>query len=284
MFFLLSWTLSRGFLDAVRADEFLRSGPKVCVKFLPPSAWPHLYESLVCGVDLPAGEARQLFVDTGLIHVMVVSGSHLVFLEVFLGFLSPLLRLAVLGGYSFLVGFQAPVMRAFLRRAIGPALVRQKGLTSLQIEAATVVLALSLYPPWILSRSFLMSWMCGLAMCSPRLWVKRPHIDLAVKCYAFLLPFCGGSPLSILWNILLAPFVGILLFPASLLVVIFPPLHGLTDILWTAFIALLKLGPQSTPWLTFFSAQELCWLPAVVHMALLVMEVRWRRAHAFSYS
>lgn len=284
MFFLLSWVLSRGFLDALGADAFLRSGPKLCVDFLPASAWRPLYESLVCGVELPPSEARQLFIDTGLIHVMVVSGSHLVFLEMFLGFLSPLVRLSFLGGYSFLVGFQAPVIRAFLRRAIGPMLVKQKGLTSLQIEAATVLLALLIYPPWILSRSFLMSWMCGLAMCAPRLWRTHPNLDLAVKCYLFLLPFCAGSPLSILWNALLAPFVGILLFPASLLVVVVPPLHGLTDLLWTAFIALLKLGPQAPPWLTFFSARELCWMPGLVHIALLVMEVRWRRAHAFSYS
>ena len=284
MFSLIAWLISRGFFHSLDVANVFRSGPKVCVGILPVTDLHILYEALVCGVDLPPGEPRQLFIDTGLIHVMVVSGSHLVFIEGFIGYLPMRLRLALLATYSYLVGFQAPVVRALVRRAIGPGVTRRWGLTSLQVEAATAITALLLYPPWLLSRSFLMSWMCGLAMCAPPIWPKHPHWDLALKCYLFLLPFTASSPLTIGWNALLAPFIGILLFPACVLAMIIPPLHVCTDFLWIALLRLLHMGPQSEPMQVFFSAGHIWWVPVVVHLTLLVAEVQWRRAHAFSYS
>ena len=265
-------------------EPIFSSGPGVCERVLPTSDLHILYSALICGINLPAGQAKQLFVDTGLIHLMVVSGSHLVFLEILLGFLPRGGRLGFLGAYCYLTGWQAPVMRAFLRRWIGPWLKLRSGLTSLQIEAAAVVLALLLYPQWLISRSFQMSWMCGLALCAPPLFPRWPHFDLALKAYAFLLPYCWASPSSIAWNTLLAPFVGFILFPACLLAIVIPPLTQLSDLLWRAFLGILRLGPQGEPLGLFFAAPTLCWVPVVTHVLLLVWEVRWRRASAFSYS
>src|SRR5262245_6137827 len=91
-------------------------GPEFCQYALPVSPYRALYAALVCGVSLPSGHEKQIFVDTGLIHLMVVSGSHLVFIERLTGFLPNSIRLVLGGAYAFLTGFQAPVMRAWMRR------------------------------------------------------------------------------------------------------------------------------------------------------------------------
>ena len=225
-----------------------------------------------------------MFVDTGLIHLMVVSGSHLVFIEMLLGFLPARIRMLILAAYCYLTGFQAPVVRAFLRRLIGPALIKWSGMTALQVEAATVVAALALYPQWLSSRSFLMSWMCGLALAAPKIFPRAPHFDLALKAYIFLLPFCWASPVSVAWNTLLAPFVGFILFPFCIVGIVIPPLVFVSDGLWRAFLGLLEIGPQGDPTGLFLSSWQLCWVPFLTHALLLVTEVRWRRALAFSVS
>jgi hypothetical protein len=251
---------------------------------MPTSQLRSLYDALICGTNLPPGHEKQIFVDTGLIHLMVVSGSHLVFLEMLLAFLPSGVLKILLGGYCYLTGFQAPVVRAFLRRVIGPSLRAWSGMTSLQIEAAAVLLALALYPEWLGSRSFLMSWMCGLALAAPKIFPRAPHFDLALKAYVFLLPFCWASPVSVAWNTLLAPFVGFILFPVCILAIFIPPLVAVSDWMWWAFLKILDLGPQGEPWGVFLSSWSLCWIPIAAHLALLVWEVKWRRACAFSVS
>jgi predicted membrane metal-binding protein len=266
------------------AETFLRSGPDFCLRVLPTTPMQPLYNALVCGANLAASHEKQIFVDTGLIHLMVVSGSHLVFIEILLGFLPRFFRVLVLGAYCYLTGLQAPVIRAFLRRLIGPWLTDLSDLTSLQLEAVTVLVALTLYPEWLLSRSFLMSWMCGLALCAPKMIPKFPHLDQALKSYFFLLPFCWASPMTVAWNTLLAPFVGFILFPACILAILIHPLVVVSDLMWSAFLGILNLGPQASQLPVFLSSWELCWIPVVAHILLLYMEVKWRRAAAFSCS
>jgi hypothetical protein len=215
---------------------------------------------------------------------MVVSGSHLVFLEILTVFLPVRIRLTILAAYCYFTGFQAPVVRAFLRRTLSRPLTDLSGLTSLQIEAAAVIVALALYPPWLGSRSFLMSWMCGIAMCSPPIFKKFRHLDMALRAYLFLLPFCWASPVSVAWNTLLAPFVGLILFPLSLGAMILPVVTPLSDLMWRGFLGILDLGPHGAQLSFYVSSWGLCWLPPLVHGFLLYMEVRWRRESAFSYS
>ena len=42
-----------------------------------------IYKSLICGKRLPTGHIKEIFVKGGLIHLTVVSGAHLLFLEKF---------------------------------------------------------------------------------------------------------------------------------------------------------------------------------------------------------
>ncbi len=253
-----------------------RQGPEFCSTLLPTSPHHALYAALICGIPLSASEEKRIFLDTGLIHILVVSGAHLIFLERLTLWLPARARLSVLGVFCWLTGFGAPVVKAFLRRALEP---RLHGWTTIQCEGAAVAAALLLFPPWIVSRSFLMSWTCALAFALPPL-LPRP-VDASVKVFILLYAFSAASPLTVLWNALVAPFVGELLFPASLTTIALPALTPLVDQLWSALLWILELGPQGRAAEWFWPARQLLWIPLFTHIFLLMMEVRWRRARAF---
>jgi hypothetical protein len=260
------------------------SGQEFCGTILPNSQYIELNRALVCGVDLPPGEVKDLLIGSGLIHLMVVSGSHLVFWEELLFFLPRRVRLAWLTIYAYLTGFQPPVVLALVRRWVAPHLNRRYGFTSLQTEAAAVLAVLIFLPSWILSRSFLMSWGCAVALTSPA-WLKgRRFLDPSLKVYFFLWPFCAGGPLTILWNACLAPFVGLALFPAKLFSLIVRPLDGLTDRLWWIFLEILKAAPPGESTGIFISSAWLWPWPLLLHLLFLEGEIRWRRASAYSCS
>ncbi len=214
--------------------------------------------------------------------MIVVSGAHIAFLEITISFAPKAIQTFILALYAFLVGLQPPVVRALLRRWLSPSLERSFAMTNLQIEASTIVVALLIYPPWIISRSFLMSWMCGLALSAPRPKFLPRIFEQALLCYLFLLPFCWAAPISILWNTLVAPVVGAVLLPARMLTALIHFLSWLTDYLWKIFIFIIEQGPQTPPLLVFVDSKLLICLPLLTHFVLLIAEVKWRRAYAFS--
>lgn len=254
----------------------LQHGPRWCQSLLPNTAHHALEAALVCGISLPPGTDKQLFLDTGLIHIMVVSGAHLIFLE---SLLPPRVRLPVLAFYCWMTGFGPPVVKAFAHR-IAESQLKPRGWTSLQAEAAAVLVTLTIWPFWITSRSLQMSWMCFLALSLPPLF-RWKAFDQSLKTYLLLFLFVGASTLSIFWNTLIAPLVGTILFPCSLTLLILPVLAPLVERVWDVFLFLLNWGPKSQPAAWFFSSRDLFWLPLTLHICLLIREVRCRRAQAF---
>lgn len=260
----------------------VQHGPSVCLYSLPHGRHVELYAALVCGIPISASQEKQLFLDSGLIHILVVSGAHLLFLESLLYWLPLRWRIAALGFYCWLTGFGAPVLKAFLRRIV-ECWLRPKGFSGLQMEAGAVLATLCFCPAWIFSRSLQMSWMCALAMQLPR-WLAWAAADQALKAYVLLFVFCGSPVVTVAWNTLLAPLVGFVLFPLCLVAVVLPFVVPLVDGCWDVFLFLLRLGPKSDPQAWFLTAKDLFWLPPLLHLALLVREVRWRRARAFLLS
>ena len=260
--------------------DVLQQGPILCKRALPPSEFLHLYSALVCGTPLHTGEERRLFLDSGLIHILVVSGAHLMFLESLLGFLGARTRMVLLAAYCWLTGFGAPVVKACARRVLeSPS--RRYGWSGLQTEAASVLICLIFVPEWLVSRSFLMSWICALTFLLPPLF-RWKVLDQALKAFALLYMFCPSSPFTILWNVALAPLVGIVLFPASLLVVVMPWFTGVVDGAWFLFLEALRFGPKAPPEIWYLPTAPLLWWPIGVHGFLLWNEVRWRRARLFA--
>jgi predicted membrane metal-binding protein len=262
------------------STNVLQQGPALCLSLLPASSHRDLIASLICGIPLSSGEVKQVFLDTGLIHLMVVSGAHLLFLESLVARAPLRWRLGLLGLYCWLTGFGAPVVKAFLRRA-AEVLLRPLGWSGLQIEAVAVLLSLFCYPWWLNSRSLQMSWMCGLALSLPPI-LRWRAFDQALKAYLLLFIFVGSSVVSIGWNTLVAPIVGAILFPISLALLILPFLAPWVDLVWDLFLWLLAWGPKSPPAAWFISSRDLFWVPFFLHIFLLTREIRWRRAFAFS--
>ncbi|NJL24231.1 MAG: hypothetical protein HC902_02985 [Calothrix sp. SM1_5_4] len=219
--------------------------------------------------------------DSGLIHILVVSGAHLHFLERLSFWIPERGRLILCTIYCWLTGFGAPVVRALIRRVCSN-LFRSWAWTPLQVEAKTTLLLLMIHPQWLVSRSFLMSWMCALALQAPLPLPKWRPLNMSLKCYLFLFPFCAASPLSILWNSLVGPAVGGILFPASLAAIALPWIQPATDQIWRVFLAVLELGPKGPPVDDGFHILTIWWIPMVVHAGLLYGEWKWRREHAFS--
>lgn len=255
----------------------LQQGPVLCESLIPQGLHHALEAALVCGRSLPPGSAKQLFLDTGLIHIMVVSGAHLIFLE---SLLPRRVRMPVLALYCWLTGFGPPVVKAFAHR-LAEWKLKPLGWSALQAEAVAILATLLVCPFWLTSRSLQMSWMCFLALSLPPL-IRWRALDQSLKTYALLFLFVGSSLISVGWNTLVAPFVGVILFPLSLMLLVLPMLGPLVDGVWNVFLGLLNWGPKSEPAAWFLSSRDLFWLPLGLHILLLIREVRWRRARAFS--
>ena len=260
--------------------DVLQQGPALCRGLLPSSVHFELYSGLICGTNLPANVDKQVFLDTGLIHIMVVSGAHLLFLEAMLAKAPGWIRLPTLGVYCWLTGFGPPVMKAFAHRVLETWL-KPKFWRPIQVDAVAVVVLLLIRPAWLMSRSFQMSWMCSLALNLPR-WFRWREFDQSLKSYIMLFVFTGAPLLSIAWNTLLAPFVGMILFPICLSVIPLPFLLPAVDAVWDLFLWILSSGPRTLPNEWYLWTRELFWIPPLVHILLLKWEVRRCRAYAFS--
>ena len=255
----------------------LQMGPQICSSALPSTDFPALYHAIVCGVPLPPGRTKLLFIDSGLIHLMVVSGAHLALLEILIQKISKRAVGPFLIFYSFMTGLQPPVVRALVRRLLRPT-SHEYGFSSVHMELVTTLVILILYPPWLTSRSFLMSWMCGLAIASPR-WSK--HFDIPIKCYVFLLPFCWLTPVTLFWNALLEPAIGLVLFPLSLGILLIPPIHIISDWGWRWLLRILSQGPAAHPADLYIESSHLVFLVISAQALLILGEIQWRRAYAF---
>lgn len=186
-------------------------------------------QSLLCGEKITDARLKENLSKTSLIHIFVVSGSHLLLLDQVLSILGiPLfLRFACLGFYSLAVGWQPPAARALM------ALLLRTGFRHYRIyfPGDLVVLtcglaALVLFPPWWTSMSFQMSWCAALALTLPSLLGVKSRSWKAVLLaqvliFVVMMPVLWGwgslHPLGIVTNLLLAPVVALVLLPLSFL-------------------------------------------------------------------
>ncbi|WP_374027350.1 ComEC/Rec2 family competence protein [Bdellovibrio bacteriovorus] len=205
-----------------------------CVHFLPKNSLePQSLASLLCGEKITDTDLQKNLQRTSLIHIFVISGSHLILLDELLSILRiPLfVRILFLAFYSLVVGWQPPAVRALL------ALITRHSLKHFRLHLppdlgvlAAGLITLSLFPAWWDSLSLLMSWCAALALCwGSLLRVKPPLARLLLSqigIFVFMsAPLWGlGSlhPLSLIYNLLLAPVVSYMLLPLAFLVTLMP--------------------------------------------------------------
>lgn len=218
-----------------------------CVQTLPRDSTERAsLASLLCGEKITEENLRKKLQQTSLIHIFVISGSHLILFDQLLGILRiPLyVRFLILALYTLATGFQPPAVRA-LGGLLAAATLLWRGW---RIPADQRVLAVGLtilaaFPDWWQSRSLIMSWCASLALCVPSILRLRGSLQrLSVAqgaIFVLMMPPLWGfgslHPLSLLYNLLLAPVVSFVLLPLGLLTLIIPHSSFLFDNTLTYF-------------------------------------------------
>ena len=211
---------------------------QLCLSMAPSTQWQNYYQAIVCGKNLSHENFYSHLQKLGLLHIIVVSGSHLIFLSQWIQKLPKVLSrplepfLLIL--FVLIGQLEAPVLRALISMGAFSLKKRWKLFYSpYQILLLTALLALSLFPEWYLSQSLLLS--CGAAL---GIQLSQNPFLQSFFCYVILTPMLAGfaslSPLTLICNSLLTPLVGYFLFPVSFFA-FFLPIESFTDKMWQLF-------------------------------------------------
>jgi competence protein ComEC len=206
-------------------------------------------QALVCAKNLSSGKSSDLLIASGLIHLFVVSGSHLSLIKKFLTFIfqklcnnrienswfAQIIILGILFFYCALCDFNPPILRSFVSYAFFSLL----HLTQLRWKTENTTLiaglcCLILSPPWVNSVSLQMSWLAALTLIIiHRCYQNTSMLFQTSLFYVQLLTtynFIGiPSLLSIGVSTVLTPLLEFFLFPLALIVFILPQLGWLFD-------------------------------------------------------
>lgn len=230
--------------------------------------WKDIYTSLVCGKRLGAGSLKNTFVQGGLIHLTVVSGAHLLFLEKLWkrfpwpSFIKTNGLFCLLICYALTSRLQAPVLRALFSFCLFRFSHSQKLFWNPNLITLLSGLFCLLYQPaWINSFSLQLSLLACLL-----LHFSTSPIKKCFFVYLFILPIINRwqslHPFTVLINWIFAPVISGLLFPLSFLSPFFPFLYPLTDSLWSFAIQILKFLeflPSQSPLLGWSLPKNWIW-------------------------
>ena len=240
-----------------------------CLKSLNHLENREISEALICGKRLPVSSSvRSVFVQGGLIHLMVVSGAHLIFLERFLNKLplgkikTPVICLTLVF-YSLMSGLNPPVLRALFSFFLFNFSKHFKLFwSSFLVSFLSVLLCLLFDPSLSSSQSLMLSFLATFLQAVPVSFFKKCFL-----IYVFVSPIINQwqvlSPLTIFVNWSLAPFLGAVLFPLTFLSPFFPPLCFVADFLWGLVIKALKITeifPSLPDFLIFIMPERYLWL------------------------
>ncbi len=261
----------------------------LCVSQIPEnSQFKDLSAAFLCGKNIGDPWKREIFQKTGLIHLLVVSGGHFAFLLECLQFFSfrkkgfqilqTVLLWLILISFSFMTGFQAPVVRALMTlifKKISEHFLWQWDPGKTQLAAGLCILSLN--PAWLYSISFYLSWLTSLSLCFPFLWqdqsrssrssIWKKATQWISTCFCVQavigLFFWSFSYLGFVLNALLAPLLMLLLWPLSLGILVFSPLVQVIDFFWKYLLLGLEalsrdlsspdFQPQNLHWLYLWS-------------------------------
>ena len=283
LFFCLSPWLP--FVDIDSLSSLFHSQCLSLVSF--ESRYRNVYEALLCGRRLPEGDLKSAFVKGGLIHLMVVSGAHLLFLEAAWRKipLPPKVKtpslVFLLVVYALAARLHPPIMRAlfafFLFRLSQSCKLFWSSNMRVHISGS---LCLIYRPAWVYSSSLPLSWLASLAQN------HSSSLKRAFMSYLFILPIISRwqdlPPLTVIVNWLLAPLIGSLLFPMSFFGALFSPLRVVCDWLWGLvflFLQAFKGLPRSSPLQEWSLPSEWTWqYLALIFLLVHTVEAYRRQA------
>lgn len=245
---LSSFTDSMDMLD--NSSCYSQKLHKTCVDFfISTSAEPENIQSVLCGSSISDSQLTSNLSKTSLLHLFIVSGSHLVILDNLLTRVKfPFaIRHLLLLFYGLITKLEAPILRAlcslwFQQFSRKIKLNFSADLKVLCAGLLTLSLNLNLWD----SRSLQLSWLAALGLSMSSLIAKNIFhkvLIAQISIYIFLIPALYGfgnlHPLSIFFNLILGSLLGVALIPSALIAVFIPSAHfvfkALLDLIhWTS--------------------------------------------------
>lgn len=228
-----------------------------------------IYRALTCGKRLPANNIKEIFIQGGIIHLTVVSGAHLLFLEKFWNkiplpvFIKTQGLFIVLIIYALTSQMHPPIVRALFSFFLFRLSQSFKLFWSAHfITLLSGILCLAYQSSWIYSLSLQLSLLASILQN-----ISKSSIKKCFFIYIFMLPILNRwqslKPITVLVNWSLSPLISSLLFPLSFLSSFFPFLYKLTDKLWLLLIKALnvvQLLPSQAILTSWFIPQKWIWL------------------------
>lgn len=223
-----------------------------CLREIPPhSSSAAELKALVCAENFSNLQQSHLYISSGLIHLFVVSGAHLLFIEKFLQNFNrekkwPFVTIfSVLLAYSLMCGMNPPVTRCLASIVIMQFLFTKNIRWPPHIAVFVAGLStLLLNPDWIDSLSLQMSWLAAFTVSYSAEIFNQSIFWRQFLFFFILYPavmwFQIISPGVILANLFLAPMLEFILFPVALLTWIFHFLSPIFDTLISVFTGILR--------------------------------------------
>lgn len=206
-----------------------------------------IYSALFCASNSLSSEIKTLFQETGLYHLIVVSGSHLIFFENILQrIFRDRWRLHLLLLLMFCLACQAqpPLTRALLSLFLTQASRHYRLFWSHDlIICKSGLLCLLIFPEWVTSLSLLLSWLASLALQRPAPWRLR-----SFQVAGYMTIWTGSLKGEFILNNMVFGFIfENLLFPLSLFFFLVPTSTTFGNALWARTTGILQHFPASEP-------------------------------------
>jgi predicted membrane metal-binding protein len=214
-----------------------------CTSYLDSRGFHAIYKGLLCGDSHMPASTETLFKQTGLFHLLIVSGSHFIFLDQAWNLFFKKYRktkIAFFIVFAAICQFQPPVVRA-LCSLLAQATSRRLKLfwRSEQIALYSGLWCLILFPEWWISHSLLLSWLASLALC-----FSRKTIYQHVLIFFFISPILFNSSFySVLNNLIFAPVFAFFYFPMTVATALLPYSPPLGNFLWRITFSVMSYLP-----------------------------------------
>lgn len=230
-------------------EPLSRKAHLLCINKLPPQSTSlSELKALVCAQNFSNLNESQFYISSGLIHLFVVSGAHLIIIEKLLIKLSfnRTLIFIILVIYSFACGLNAPVTRCLIAYSLNLYLTHKKIYWPPHLRLLIIgSMTLSFNYNWINSLSLQMSWIAAFLVVLVTHFYKEYSVFFKQSLFFItLLPsvvfFQIPSPVVIIINMILTPILEFILFPLGLMVLMFNFLNPLFEFLIYIFKTLLQ--------------------------------------------
>ena len=208
--------------------------------------WTVIYSALLCGEKLPDGEIKKTFITLGIIHLMIISGAHLIFLEKIWNLLPKFqfkntIMTIFLLIYSMSAGLNPPVLRALFSLLLAKINKDCKLFWSPYLRVhISGLLCLCCQSSWFHSLSLQMSWIASIGMSNHRFSKLKSCVLTFILIFPIVSQWGSTHPLNIFINWVVTPLASGIFLPLSLLTIPFPFIRPITDKLWEYLMYILN--------------------------------------------